>query len=61
MSTDFEDPQLDELLAGYARTWNADFSAPPLAGMLEQATSSAGPSSSGCCRPWPRSCYWPSR
>jgi hypothetical protein len=39
MSTDFEDPQLDELLASYAHTWNADFNTPPLAGMLEQATS----------------------
>ncbi|HEX4729228.1 MAG TPA: hypothetical protein VH298_15590 [Jatrophihabitans sp.] len=42
MSTDFEDPQLDELLAGYARSWNAGFTAPPLAGMLEQATSRPG-------------------
>jgi hypothetical protein len=39
MSTDYQDPQLDELLAGYAGSWNSGFAAPPLAGMLEQATS----------------------
>ncbi|HEX4726368.1 MAG TPA: hypothetical protein VH298_01130, partial [Jatrophihabitans sp.] len=39
MSTDFEDPQLDELLTGYARTWNTDFDIPPLAGMLAQVTN----------------------
>lgn len=39
MSTDFEDPQLGELLSRHARDWRAGFTAPSLDGMLDAATS----------------------
>ncbi|MEO6703180.1 MAG: hypothetical protein ABI140_05060 [Jatrophihabitantaceae bacterium] len=43
MSTDFEDPQLDALLARHAITWRAGFTPPPLDGMLAVATKQDAP------------------
>jgi hypothetical protein len=39
MSTDFHDPDLDELLSRHGQDWQRGFTAPPLDGMLSVATS----------------------
>lgn len=39
MTTDFHDPELDELLGRHAQNWQRGFTAPPLGGMLAVATS----------------------
>lgn len=39
MTTDFDDPDLDELLSRHGQNWQRSFTAPPLDGMLSVATS----------------------